>query len=441
MNQYTFARNEKIGLSIGMGLGVICLLLTYIGDDPYHSRFWSNFLHNSVFFTGIAFLALFLLCAKVIAYSGWHVVFKRIWEAHALFLLMGILLMLIIIGGVWLRYHHLYHWAEPEIVLEDEILSHKSAFLNPLSYTIFTLAILGVWYYFARKMRSFSLAEDNVEHYNYSIHKKKTRVWASIFLPLGGFSSAAVIWQWVMSLDPHWYSTLFAWYCTISWLIAMLCVTVLMIVYLKSKGYFQEVTPNHLHDLGKYIFGFSIFWAYLWFSQYMLIWYGNIGEETIYFKQRIDQYPVLFYSNLGINFILPLLILMRNDTKRKIGTMSFISILLILGHWLDYFLMIKPGVWHAVSGYQNGESVEGGGHSFQELGSVNHLVSQAGDAAMHGEQAVHFAMGFSIPGLLELGTFIGFGAFFTYFVFRQLERAPLIPLKDPYIDESLHHHV
>ena len=138
-------------------------------------------------------------------------------------------------------------------------------------------------------------------------------------------------------------STLFAWYATISWFVSMLCVTVLTLIYLKSKGYYTQVTGDHFHDLGKYVFGFSVFWTYLWFSQYMLIWYGNVGEETVYFRQRFDEYPVLFYGNLIINFALPFLVLIRNDTKRKMGIMTVICSVVLIGHWIDYFLMIKPG--------------------------------------------------------------------------------------------------
>ncbi len=446
MNQYTLAARERTFLFALMVLGVLCLGATYFVDDAHHPRFWSNVLHNSTFFTGVAFLALMFLCANLIAFSGWHVVFKRIWEAYAQFLVVGLVLMLIVILGLWMGSHQLYHWADAESVANDPVLEGKRGFLNPVSYTAFTLIIVGVWYYFARKMRSLSLEEEKVEKYDYSIHKKKMKVWASWFLPIGGFSSAAIIWQWIMSLDAHWYSTLFAWYCTISWFVTMLCITVLTLIYLKSRGYFEEVTADHFHDLGKYIFGFSVFWTYLWFSQYMLIWYGNIGEETVYFRQRFDEYPVLFYGNLLINFVLPFFVLLRNDTKRKTGIMTTVSIILILGHWLDYFLMIKPGVLHtahALSGH-------GGGHGSSDAhgavegahGAAAQLISHASEATEHAaHHASSFVSGFTIPGLLELGTFLGFAALFAFFFLRQLEKAPLVPSRDPYIDESLHHHV
>jgi hypothetical protein len=412
MNQFTFEAKEKKLFLGAMILGVVCLIITYLTDDAYHSRFWSNFLHNSVFFTGIGFLALFLLSAKLLAYSGWHTVFKRIWESFSLFIIVGLGLMLVVIAGLWGHLHHLYHWSDAEEVAKDEILLGKSGFLNPFMYTLFTVVVLLVWYYFATKIRKLSLTQDTEgSPLDFSFNKKMKTVGA-IFLPIGGFTSAAVIWLWIMSIDAHWYSTLFAWYTTASWLVTFVAFTIVFIILLKGKGYLQMVTSEHLHDLGKFLFGFSIFWTYLWFSQYMLIWYGNVGEETVYFQTRINEYPVLFYGNLLMNFVLPFFVLMRNDTKRKVGTLMFTSIALIFGHWIDFFQMIKPGVYHT--------------------------MMEASGTLDHGH---HFVSGFSIPGLLEIGTFIGFLGLFMYYSYSQLAKAPLVPENDPYLAESINHHV
>lgn len=438
MNQFTLAGREKTLLFSLMALGVVCLGITYVIDDELHTRFWSNFLHNSVFFTGIAFLALMFYCANLMGLSGWHVVFKRVWEAYAQFLIVGLVLMTIIVIGVWTHMHHLYHWADAEAVAQDEILEGKSAFLNPVMYTIFSIVVVGVWYFFAQKLRNLSIEEDGVQKYDFSIHKKQMKTWASWFLPIGGFTSAAVVWQWVMSVDAHWYSTLFAWYATISWFVSMLCITVLTLIFLKSRGYYPQVTEDHFHDLGKFVFGFSVFWTYLWFSQYMLIWYGNVGEETIYFRQRFDDYPVLFYGNLLINFVLPFFVLLRNDTKRKMGVMAVICSIVLLGHWIDYFLMLKPGILHTAH-----EVLGHGGHEVvQAAADASHGAAHGAEATGHGaEHGSAMVPGFTIPGLLEIGTFLGFGALFVYFFMTQLEKAPLVAERDPYIDESLHHHV
>jgi len=459
-----------------MALGVICMAIVFFTDDANHTRFWSNYLINSVFFLGISFVATFVLAAFCIGYSGWHVVFKRIWEGFSLFLIVGLFLMLVVIAGIWGHFHHLYHWADKAAVAADEVLKGKSSFLNPVWYTLGTLIIVGTWYYFARKFRAFSLEEDDHGDANYKQHKRFKK-WASIFLPIGGFTSAAMIWQWIMSVDAHWYSTMFAWYTTASWFVSMLALTMLLLLYLKSKGYFTFVTTEHIHDLGKFIFAFSIFWTYLWFSQFMLIWYGNNGEETVYFKERFDSYPVLFWANLGLNFFLPFLILLRNDTKRKIGTLVLVSTIVLLGHWLDFFQMVKPGTLitakeaaehgqhhevgaasheetapmpaaaHGDSAVASHETTEAAGEHTPAAEATAHSEAAKGEAhaaeagAHHEEANTGFYKGFTLPGLLDLGTFIGFLGLFLYFALMQLAKAPLLPKKDPYIGESLNHHV
>ena len=412
-----------------MGIGLICLILSYIMEPAQiagagvHMRFWSNFLLNAVFFTGMAFMTLFVMAAFTTAYSGWHAAFKRLWEGYSLFLIPGIVLMVIIGVAIYANWTHLYHWSDDSAMAADEVLSGKSNFLNKNWYLLGTIIIAGSWAFIANRMRALSLKEDQdgADVSNFALHRK-IRVFAAIFLPIAAFTGPALIWLWIMSVDAHWYSTLFAWYCMASWFLAACSLSIIMLIYLKSKGYFEFVNIEHLHDLGKYMFAFCIFWTYCWFSQYMLIWYGNIGEETIYFRERLDAYPILFYGNLVINFALPFLILMRNTTKRRYGTLIFTSSLLFFGHWWDFFYMIKPGVL---------DTAQELAHSGAESG--------AHEAAAH--SASEFVAGFSIPGLIEIGVFIGFLGFFVYFVFNQLTKASLFPKNDPYLEESLHHEV
>jgi hypothetical protein len=422
MNQFVFTSQAKKVLGAFMGLGVLCMLLTFfVADDVLHSRFWSNFLHNSVFFTGIAFISLFIISAFTTAWAGWYTQIKRIWEAYSLFMIPGLLLMLVIIAGIWLHGHHLYHWTDAAALEEDEILAHKSSFLNPVWYTLGSLIIVGIWIFFAKRMRSLSIDEDQSGDNSYQ-HHKKYRIWSAAFLPVAGFSSAAIVWLWVMSVDAHWYSTLFAWYTAVSWFVAAMALTIITVSFLKSLGHLEGITGEHLHDLGKFLFAFSIFWTYLWFSQFMLIWYGNVGEETVYFQERQENYPVLFYGNLFINFVLPFFVLMRNDTKRKYGTLIFVSILVFFGHWWDFFQMIKPGVLHT---------------THEALSHLSTAVDHGG-GDHHGSSAV---AGFTLPGLLEIGTMLGFLAGFIYVVFNHLSKASLVPKNDPYLAESVHHHV
>ncbi len=472
MGQFEFTGREKNVLMGFMALGALCLGLTFVMDTtPFHTRFWTNFLHNSVFFTGIAFMSLFVWSAKSLAYAGWHTVFKRVWEANAQFLVVGLVLMSIVAFGMFFKVHHLYHWADDATRMSDPILKGKSGFLNPYTYLFGTIGGLSLFYFvFARGLRKLSLDEDENGTSSFT-HYAKTKRLAGIFLPIAGFASAALIWYWIMSIDSHWYSTMFAWYTTASWFVSAIAFTILILIYLKSRGYYTEVTSEHFHDLGKLMFGFSIFWTYLWFSQFMLIWYANIGEETIYFDERMRNYPILFWANLIINFLFPLIILMRNDTKRKYGTLIFIGILVILGHWLDFFQMIKPGALHTAHEMAHesshgavGEAVHGAvapaahgaatvAHAAETAGAhgaatVAHAGEHGAAALAHGAEAAaghveavaSFEPGFTLPGFLEIGTFLGFTALFIFFVFNQLTKAALVPKNDPYINESLNHH-
>lgn len=416
MKALTVSKNHRTICIAMIAIGILSLLATFFGpDDELHTRFWTNFLHNSVFFTGIAMMALFFMAASITAWAGWYVVFKRVWEAFSLFLPVGLVLMLIVAIGNYVGYHHLYHWSDPESVANDTLLQGKSGFLNDNWYLLSTLIMGGLWYFLARKIRSLSLAEDEQGENSFE-HHRKMRIYAAAALPIVGFTSAAMIWQWVMSIDPHWYSTLFAWYTAASWFVAMICLTILIILYLKAQGYFENFNRDHLHDLGKLLFAFSIFWTYLWFSQYMLIWYGNVGEETGYFLTRIQDYPILFYGNLIVNFALPFLVLLRNSTKRRNGTMIFVAVVVFLGHWMDIFQLIKPGALHTA----------------HELAAHGHEA-----AADHATSMT----GFVYPHFLELGTLIGFVGLFLFVVLTILSKASLEPAKDPYLQESLHHHV
>lgn len=498
--QFTFEQKQKNVLLGFMALGFISLIASYFIDPTLqyspttHTRFWTNLLQNSAFFTLISFTAIFVTAATITMYAGWHTAFKRIWEAIGLFLPIGLSGIAIVGIASMMHLHHIYHWADAVEVAKDKILMGKSGFLNFGFYFASIFVFGGTWYFFMRKFRSMSLAQDSDTDRSEYPWYQRIKVWSAIFLPIAGFTSAAAIWLWLMSIDAHWYSTMYAWYTTASAWVSCLAITILMLIYFKTKGLFTWVTDEHMHDLGKLAFAFSVFWTYLWFSQYMLIWYANIGEETIYFHQRMGEFPVLFYGNLLLNFVLPFLILIRNDTKRKFGSMAFASILILFGHWWDFFQMVKIGPYksildhhaheaHSATGAVHGAEAaghiaEGAGHGAEAVhGAAEHGATSLANGAEHvsvaaqtaaqgaehlakavietpaldalakqnAENYFHYAQdltaGFGLPGFLEIFTFLGFGALFVYFVFNELSKASLIPENDPYLEETLHHHV
>ena len=480
MENFVFSSRAKTVTGGTAILGLVLLIVSYFvdGGEGHHMRFWTNLLHNAAFFTGISFIACFAYGAFTTAYAGWFVQFKRVWESFGMFLLPALFIFGILIVGLWLHSHHLYHWNDAEAVATDVVLEHKSSFLNPVWYTGATIVFLAAYYWLISSIRRISIAEDTSGTTDYDHHRRIKR-WAAPMIAVIGFTSPFLIWLWIMSLDAHWYSTMFAWYASASVFVAMIALTIMILIYLKSRGYMPGVNAEHFHDLGKYLFAISIFWTYVWFSQFMLIWYGNVGEETIYFRTRMDNYPVLFWGNLLLNFIAPFFILMRNDTKRKFGTLFFASAIVFFGHWFDYFNMIKPAAREALThmshegGDHHGEgdhaTMDAAGHHGDDHAAAghddhgdSHAAADHGDdhhaasghdahgddhhAAGHGEERAStrvflpYKAGYTVPGLLEIGTFLGFLGGFLFFVFSSLAKAPLEPKKDPYFEESLHHH-
>jgi hypothetical protein len=291
----------------------------------------------------------------------------------------------------------------------DKILEGKSVFLNPKFFTIWTILTIGLWMALGYKMRQISRELDDNPLPDVEAGKKyifKNTVWAALFIVWFALTVASTVpWLWLMSIDAHWYSTMYSWYTFASTFVAGLALIAIFVIYLKNLGYLELVNEEHLHDLGKFMFAFSIFWTYLWFSQYMLIWYSNQPEETIYFVDRIGNhehsngYKGLFFLNLIINFLAPILILMRRSSKRNYTTMTFMAVLLIFGHWLDFYQMVFPAITKDPSGQTH------------------------------------------IPlNLFDFGVAAGFVGLIIFSTARALSRAPLIARNHPFFKESIIHH-
>jgi hypothetical protein len=332
------------------GVGIISVLIGFFmygtGDEHQQMRFWSALLQNSVYFLLVVNAAMFFICATTLALAGWQQSFRRVAEAISVAVIpLGVIAFIVLMGLVLGHQHHMYHWLTPE---GDKILEGKSGFLNPTFFTVWTILSIVGWIVFGWKMRKLSSETDINPLPDTEAGRKyvfKSTVWASIYIVWFALTVASTTpWLWLMSIDAHWYSTMYSWYTFASSFVAGIALIVLFVIYLKNKGYLEIVTNEHLHDLGKFMFAFSIFWTYLWFSQYMLIWYANIPEETVYFKPRTEgPYTGVFWLNLIINFVAPLLILMRRSSKRNYATLTFMAVFIIFGHWLDFFTMVFPG--------------------------------------------------------------------------------------------------
>ncbi|MFP5469974.1 MAG: quinol:cytochrome C oxidoreductase [Bacteroidia bacterium] len=365
--------------------------------DHHYKRFWSNLMVNGFFFFGISLGALFFLALIYATETGWAVVVKRLFEAVMMALPFGAIILLIVFATGSLHLHHIFHWMDSDLYVEggehyDALIAGKAAYLNQPFFWFRTLVYLAVFILFARGFRKRSILEDEVG--GTDIHFMNYRKGAT-FLVLFAVFSTTLAWDWIMSIDTHWFSTLFGWY-TFSgiWISGMLTVLFLAL-YLRRKGLMPNINDSHIHDLGKWVFAVSFLWSYLWFSQFMLIWYSNIPEETTYFITRIEEYRWLFFGVFAVNFILPMLFLMSRESKRAYGVLTTVGAIIFIGHWLDVFLMIMPGT----------------------------------------------VFGHWTIGLLEIGMFMMFFGAFVFIVLTNLSKAPLMPKHHPYLEESLHHEI
>ncbi len=347
--------------------GVLALLYGFIMFHPFeaaghghggaHSsstRFWAVLLQNSVYWLLVVNASMFFICVTTMAMGGWQVALRRVPEAiSSVVPALGIITFLVLMAIVWGGRTDIYHWLDKEAVANDKILSGKSGFLDPVFFTIWSAIAIVLWWLLGRKMRSLSLETDKSGPMDYETAKKwifKNTVWASLYTVFFGLTVASTIpWLWLMSIDAHWYSTMYSWYTFASTFVAGMSLIALFVIYLKNRGEMEYVTEEHLHDVGKFMFAFSVFWTYLWFSQYMLIWYSNQPEETKYFIERIGTaekagpYKGIFFLNLILNFLCPLLILMKKNVKRNWTLVTFMAVLIIFGHWIDFYQMVMPG--------------------------------------------------------------------------------------------------
>jgi hypothetical protein len=348
-----------------MGLivaGVITLLYGLIAFHPFAkgegitdgTRFWAVLLQNSVFWLLITNASMFFIGFTTLAMGGWQVALRRVPEAiSSVVPVLGIIAFVVLMTIVWGDHHDIYPWTDtklydPKSSFFDKILNGKHGFLNPTFFTIWSAITILLWSLLGKKLRSLSLESDKTGPMDYETGKKwinKNILYASIYIVFFGLTVGSTIpWLWLMSIDAHWYSTMFSWYTFASSFVSGLSLIALFVIFLKNRGQLEYVTEEHLHDIGKFMFAFSIFWTYLWFSQYMLIWYANIPEETGYFKIRVEgPFRGIFFLNLIINFICPILILMKKSTKRNWTLMTFMAVLIIFGHWIDFWQMVMPG--------------------------------------------------------------------------------------------------
>lgn len=378
-----------------IAIGAVSLVATFfMGHGEHNPKPWAAMLVGAYYTLGIAMAGALFVCLARLTAAGWSVGMVRIGEAMMSYIpIAGAIVLLITFLGM----HQLYHWShegitDPKSEHYDPIIASKSWFLNTGMFFGIQIVAYLVWTLITRRIRANSLNEDQNGGIKALRHNKTL---ASIFVVFYGVSWAMFIWSVVMSLDPHWYSTIFWVYHFVTTWLTGLSFVAIVAVLLKRNGYLSIVNDNHFHDLGKLMFGFSIFWAYIWTSQFLLIYYANIPDEVIYYEERFGgHWKPYFFFNLIINFVTPFLFLMSRDAKRKQNSMLIAGIILMVGHWTDVYLGVMPGV-------------------------------QGHDATI-------------IP---EFGVTLLFVGIFLFVFLKSLSKFSLIPAKHPYVKEFATHNI
>jgi hypothetical protein len=357
---------------------------------------WSALYVACIFFMLVTLGVLAFYAIQQVAQSGWSPVLFRVMQGITAYLPVGSVIFFIILVLSGLHFNHLFVWLGEGVTKVghenyDKIIANKSGYLNFPFWIIRAAIFLAGWNLYRYFSRKNCLAQD--EATDDSFYKKNFKMSAG-FLVFFIVTESIMSWDWIMSIDPHWFSTLFGWYVFASFIVSAVTTICLVSLYLKSKGYLEHVNTSHIHDLAKFMFGFSVFWTYLWFSQFMLIWYADIPEEVTYFVTRIQVYNLPFFGAVVMNFVFPLLILINTDFKRISWVLVMAGTVILLGHYIDFFNMIMPGT--------------------------------VGDQWFIG-----------IP---EISSVLFFFGLFIYVVFTALTKAPLLPKRNPFIEESKHFH-
>lgn len=380
--QFNFRKKYQNILLIVVAAALVVTVISILIAAYGPSRIWANILLNNQYFMGIALGGAFFVAVHRVGLAGWHTLIQRLPDAVSAFLPVAFVLMLMIYFGM----NHIYGWTHFEG--HNEILEEKKVWLNIPFFFIRMIFYFTGWIALSWLMRRNSdafITSSDLKYHN------KRRLFASLFLVFYAITVSTSSWDWIMSLDPLWYSTIFGWYVFSSMFVTSLAFITVLIWLLKRLGYLKELRDDHVHDMGILMFAFSIFWTYQWFAQYELIWYGHLPEETSYYITRLHDFKLFFFLNLGINFAVPFFGLIRIRSKRHLGWVAFIALILLAGHWLDYWLMIMP--------------------------------------ATAGEKAG--------IGILEVSMTIVYACVFIFIVLRSLSVGPLLVKNDPFFRESL----
>ncbi len=379
---HAWARLPAIGLGLLVVGGIASAAL--FARDP--RQFFFSWLVAFVFFQSIAMGCLYFVLIHSAAQAGWGIVVRRLAENAAATMPVFVLLFVPLAFGLG----HLYPWARPEVVAADHLLQGKQAYLNPRLFLVRAVVFLGVWSAMALWYRALSRRQDDGTDL---VLAARLRRWSGpLLLPLGLTHSLAAV-DWLMSLDPHWYSTIFGVYCFSGAFMSAFAFVALVAIGLRRAGVLRElISLEHFHDLGKLLFAFMVFWAYIAFSQFLLVWYGNIPEETVWFRDRLHGSWTAVSAALAVgHFVVPFFFLMPRAIKRDPRTLFAGALWLLAMHLLDVHWIVMPSLHEA---------------------------------------------GIS-PSLVDLAALLAVAGAFLFVFGTLLRRNPLVPVGDPRLPESV----
>jgi hypothetical protein len=379
---FSFLTRHKVIFALMILIGLASLIWTVMSQPS--EKLWGSLMLNNTLYLTIALGAVLFIAAHIISKASWYLSVRRIAEAAGMFLPVAAILMLLLL--LWAD--QILPWAGTGHA--DPVIEAKSPYLNIPFLMIRQVIIMVIWVWLTLRLRRLSLKGDQ----GFSDRLiRNSRITSALFLVFTFLFIAVFSWDWMMSLEPHWYSTLYGWYILSGALLKGIAVVILIGGILKSMGYLDYINAEHLHDLGKYLFGFSVFWMYLWYSQFMLIWYGNLPEETVYYFNRIQQYEGLFILNVILNFGIPFILLLDRGMRRRWIPLFAAALIVMAGQWIDHYLLVIPGI----------------------VGGEGHIE------------------------LANIGITIGFAGLFLWIVFYSLSRANLLPANHPNLKEGFHY--
>jgi hypothetical protein len=367
-------------------VGIIGLLLATLGFVINQKHFFHTYLVAYVFWATLMLGALFFTMLHHVSGAVWSIVLRRLLENIMSTVPILTILFIPIIFGM----HDLYHWTHEEAVAGDALLQKKAAYLNTPFFVIRTIVYLSIWFLLSRLLFKTSLAQDS-EFQPDQI--KKMRKISAPGIVIFALTITFAAFDWLMSLDPHWYSTIFGLYIFAgSFLSVLACLVILATALRKKKVLSDIITIEHYHDLGKFLFGFTIFWGYMAFSQYFLIWYGNIPEETIWFRHRWEgTWKYITMVLVFGHFLIPFLMLMLRAVKRNLNLLRIISYWILFMHFLDLYWLVMPNLY---------------------------------------EHGFHISW-------IDFATFLGLGGIFLWYFWSQYFSAALVPVNDPHLKDSI----